>query len=334
MNYRMLRSKIIQDAAKLNIPVLGEFELTSHCNLNCKMCYVVDQQTKDLTLDEWKKIFYEAYQAGLLFALLTGGEVFIRKDFPELYNYLFDLGVRITVFTNGTFFSNEILETFRKRPPEFLAITVYGVTNETYEEITGKADGFTKLNETLDILRKNNINTVLRTIPIVPIYQEEDRIIEWVKRKGLNLFYTQYIGPSNKCDFPHESLRLNAKDLLDFSLKIDKAFGYDLNQTETTSVDAKSCAALKSGYFINHQGLMMPCAMAYKPARSVLGEGSFLETFQSLSKELTALEEKIVCNTCKDKEACIQCYARRLLEGDSLACSSYLRAYAEIKSKK
>jgi MoaA/NifB/PqqE/SkfB family radical SAM enzyme len=330
----MLRSKIIQDAAKLNIPVLGEFELTSHCNLNCKMCYVVDQETNDLTLDEWKSIFYEAYQAGLLFALLTGGEVFIRKDFPELYNYLFDLGVRITVFTNGTFFSNEILDTFRKRPPEFLAITVYGATNETYELITGKKDGFTKLNETLDILRVNNINTVLRTIPLVPIYQEEEKIIEWAKKKRLNLFYTQYIGPSNKCDFPDETLRLNAKELLDFSLKIDEAFGYDLNQTETSSVDAKSCAALKSGYFINHQGLMQPCAMAYKPSRSILGEESFLETFQVLSKELKVLEEELICKTCKDKDACIQCYARRLLEGDSRECSSYLKAFSEVKTKK
>jgi len=334
MNYRMLRNKIIQDAAKLNIPVLGEFELTSHCNLSCKMCYVVDQETIDLTLTEWKSIFSEAYQAGLLFALLTGGEVFVRKDFPELYNYLFDLGVRITVFSNGTFINNEIIETFKKRPPEFLAITVYGATNETYEYITGKNDGFTKLNETLDLLQKSNINIVLRTIPLVPIYQEIDKIIEWVKTKGLKLFYTQYIGPSNQCEIPNEILRLDAKSLLDFSLKIDKAFGDDLNQTETTSVDAKSCAALKSGYFINHQGLMMPCAMAYKPARSILGEESFLETFQSLSKELNALEDQIVCNTCKDKATCIQCYARRLLEGDSLLCSSYLKAYAKVKSKK
>jgi len=331
LNYRELRSKIINDAAKANIPVLGEFELTSHCNLACKMCYVADNSTKDLSTKEWKKIFFDAFNSGLLFALLTGGEIFVRKDFIELYNYLYDLGVRITLFTNGMFISDEIIETLKKRPPEYLAITVYGGTNETYELITCDKTGFTKLNNTLDKLIRNQINTIIRTIPLKPIFNEIDLIINWSKTRNLKLYHAQYIGPTRTGEFLHEGLRLEPKDLLTFTRKIEEAFGIESKTTETTSVDYKTCAALRSGYFINYEGLMMPCAMAYKPAKSVLGEESLLEVFQTLGKELKNLEADIECLTCKYNNACIQCYARRMLEGNSHTCASYLKEYAKVK---
>jgi len=333
VNYRELRSKIISDAAKANIPVLGEFELTSHCNLACKMCYVVDNKTKDLSTEAWKLIFINAFDSGLLFALLTGGEIFFRKDFIELYEYLYDLGVRITLFTNGTFISDEIINTLKKRPPEYLAITVYGGTNKTYETITCDNQGFTKLNKTLDKLQANQINTIVRTIPLKPIYEEIDIIIKWAKSRNLKLYHAQYIGPTRTGEFLHQGLRLDSKDLIFFTNKIEQAFGIESKTTETTSVDFKSCAALKSGYFINFEGLMMPCAMAYKPAKSVLGEEPFLETFRFLAQELKKLETDIECLACKYNNSCIQCYARRLLEGNSSVCATYLREYAIKKGE-
>lgn len=329
MNYRELRSKIINDAAKANIPVLGEFELTSHCNLACKMCYVVDNQSKDLTTEEWKRIFKQAYDSGLIFALLTGGELFVRNDFVELYNYLFDLGVRITLFTNGIFISDQVIDCLTKRPPEYLAITVYGASNETYELVTSVKYGFDQLIVSLEKLRENRINTVLRTIPLLPIYQELDKIIGFAKEFDLKLYHAQYLGPTKKGEFPHQELRLNASDLLDFTKRIEVAFDSSAKETENHSVDWQSCAALKSGYFINYEGLMMPCALAYKPARSVLGENHLLQTFQILSKELIELESNLECTDCKYLYNCIQCYARRLLEGTDKKCAPYLKAYAK-----
>ncbi len=330
VSYRSLRTSIIRNAAVTNTPVLGEFELTGRCNLKCKMCYVVDQTATDLPTDTWKKLFKQATDAGLLYALLTGGELFLRKDFSELYNYLYDLGVRITLFSNGIHIKDEIIETLKKRPPEQITITVYGASDATYETVTSDPRGFTKLNISIEKLKNANINFILRTIPLKPIYDDLENIIAFVEKQNTQLYYTQYIGPTRDGAFSHKAMRLEPKDLIKFSKTLEEAFGFESRKTFSTSTKQATCAALKSAYFINYKGMMQPCAMAYKPTKSIL-EDTFINTFKSLSKTYQQIEKYDGCYSCDLKSDCIQCYARRLLEKEVNHCPPYLKQLAIYK---
>ena len=104
--------------AKLARTLLGahlysiKLELNTACTLNCKMCYI-EQEQKELTTEQWKNVFERAVSEGLMFALFTGGEAMLRDDFVELYEHLFDLGVKITVFSNGSIISDDIIKAFR-----------------------------------------------------------------------------------------------------------------------------------------------------------------------------------------------------------------------------
>ena len=331
MNYREFREKLILDAAKDRIPILGEFELTSHCNYSCNMCYVANSKSKNLTTEEWKTIFKKAHENGLFFALLTGGEIFMRKDFIELYEYLYDLGVKITLFSNGSLLNQNIISVFKKRPPEYIAITLYGASDETYLKITDRKNGFTEIKKVVNLLNDNGINFILRTIPLKPIMEELDLMIDWVKMMNMKLYYTQYVGPSKINEYDYVNYRLDPLQLKIFSDKIDNEFGYNSYNAENSSVDDRSCFALRSAYFINNQGLMMPCAMAYKPASSVLNDEPFINVFNRLYKEMKTIESGYECLSCKYKNSCMQCYARRLLENEPKSCSSYLKSYAIIK---
>ena len=77
--------------ARLGLPVSGNFELTARCNFNCPMCYVHssendrDSLAKELTTEQWIELARQAKDQGMVFALLTGGEPFVRKDFFEIY---------------------------------------------------------------------------------------------------------------------------------------------------------------------------------------------------------------------------------------------------------
>jgi radical SAM protein with 4Fe4S-binding SPASM domain len=332
VNYQELRRKLISDAAKQNIPILGEFELTGRCNLRCKMCYVVDQNAKDLSTDNWKHIFNDAKDAGLLFALLTGGEIFIRDDFITLYNYLYDLGVRITLFSNGIYIPDSIIEALTIRPPEYIALTLYGANDDTYRTVTSHTTGFTTIDKNIKKLLKANINTVLRTIPLVPIYEDLEAMINYVKSLGMTLSYTEYIGPTRTGAFAHKALRLDPEDLLKFSQTINQAFTKSSHLKEPINLTTKpsTCAALKSAYFINYQGYMQPCAMAYKPVISVL-DNPLNKAFKDLGKTLASMDTFKDCLSCSLKSSCLTCYARRLLENDLDACPPYLKAYAILK---
>ena len=330
MAYKDTRSHIIRQAAKKAVPVLGEFELTSKCNLRCKMCYVVGETAStDLSTDKWKDIFKDAADAGLLFAVLTGGEIFTRKDFSELYAYLYDLGVRITLFTNGSALSDAILQTLEKRPPESIVITLYGGDSETYEKVTQKTYAFQAVSENIDRLKARRFHLQLRTIPLTPIYETLDTVIKFAQSKNETLQYTEYIGPTRQGDFSYADWRLEPKALKAFGDKLQNTFFKNAEKSGSTNTAASHCAALRSAYFVNHQGLMQPCAMAYKPARSILEDG-IKSTFDHLSGELRAIEDYAPCASCPLSAHCLQCYARRLLETTKPdACPPYLKAYAE-----
>ena len=127
-----------QRAAALGIPLTGNFELTTRCNFNCRMCYVHDNSQPDaLTAEDWLRIAKEACDAGMVFALLTGGEPMLRKDFSEIYRGIKKMGVLISINSNGASLNDELFELLRKDPPLRINVTLYGGSNETYRRLCG-----------------------------------------------------------------------------------------------------------------------------------------------------------------------------------------------------
>jgi len=80
-------------------PLSGMMELTDRCDLNCVHCYInqpagnQQARSKELSTEEIKGILKQAAEAGTLYMTLTGGEVLLRKDFPEIYSYARRLGM-------------------------------------------------------------------------------------------------------------------------------------------------------------------------------------------------------------------------------------------------
>ena len=64
------------------------FELTPRCNLNCVHCYLNQHHaSKELSYEEIIEIIDILYEKEVLFLTFTGGDVFVRKDFLDIYMY-------------------------------------------------------------------------------------------------------------------------------------------------------------------------------------------------------------------------------------------------------
>ena len=131
-----------QTAAMRRQPINGTFELTSRCNLSCGMCYVRHSVTDrsacahEKPAKFWVELAKDAAENGMVFLLLTGGEVFIRSDFFDIYEPLTRMGLVLTLYTNGTLISKEISDRLAHFPPSSTQITLYGATATTYESVT------------------------------------------------------------------------------------------------------------------------------------------------------------------------------------------------------
>lgn len=143
LEYGDLVRGMLRRAAQDRQPAHGSFELTSRCNLSCRMCFVRHaagdrvQMGNELSASAWLDLARQAVDNGMVFLLLTGGEVFLRRDFFEIYEPLTRMGLLLSLFTNGTLINRDIAARLAQAPPSRTEITLYGATAATYEAVTG-----------------------------------------------------------------------------------------------------------------------------------------------------------------------------------------------------
>jgi 2-iminoacetate synthase ThiH len=155
--YGPLVRELPRRAAAIRQPVNGAFELTERCNLSCRMCYVrhsardVARRQKELSASEWLRPTQDAVDNGMVFLLLTGGEVFLRPDFFDIYTPLTRLGIILTLFANGTLVTDKIAQRLAETPPSLtFAATVSSAASGTPTGSVTFYDRTTSLgNETL-----------------------------------------------------------------------------------------------------------------------------------------------------------------------------------------
>lgn len=95
-------------------PIGAKLELTYACNLRCGFCYTDSprrtlQRTPELSDEEWRRVVGEALALGIVEAVVTGGEPFLRRELTlETIETLATAGVGVTLNTNGWFVDEEI----------------------------------------------------------------------------------------------------------------------------------------------------------------------------------------------------------------------------------
>src|SRR5688572_31811550 len=89
---------------------------------------------RELTTEEHYKLLDELSELGCLWLLFTGGEIFARHDFLDIYRYAKKRGFLITLFTNGTLITERIADELARIRPFTIEITLYGRTKATRSE--------------------------------------------------------------------------------------------------------------------------------------------------------------------------------------------------------
>ncbi len=105
-----------EDAGE-HIPPFLIASITSSCNLHCAGCYSREnnatcdsEPVKQLTDEEWGKIFDEANDLGISFILLAGGEPFLRRGVIEAAGK--QKNILFPIFTNGVYMNDSYLDLF------------------------------------------------------------------------------------------------------------------------------------------------------------------------------------------------------------------------------
>jgi len=173
-------------------PLQFTFFVTSRCNARCPFCfYWKDRKTgqDELTVDEVEKI--SASMGNLLWLLFSGGEIFLRKDLPDLVDafYRNNHPVIITLPTNG--FAPDLIvprtEEILSRSPESAVVCKISLDGigEDHDRLRNTPGNFDKAMETYDRLRRlgerhENLQLGINTVFCRENQDKMDEIIDFV----------------------------------------------------------------------------------------------------------------------------------------------------------
>jgi len=327
--YGSLVRELQRRAAAIHQPVNGAFELTERCNLSCQMCYVrhcahdVAKRQKELSASEWLTLAQDAADNGMVFLLLTGGEVFLRRDFFEIYTPLTRLGLMLTLFTNGTLVSDRIAQRLAENPPSLTQITLYGGTAATYEAVTGVSGAYARCCAGIEALLKHRVRLELKTTITRRNAGELEAMRQMARNWGL-AFSAVWMLMGRRDGNPSdvENCRLSAQDCVSLEATerpdVDERIQSALRDTRAGKAPVFKCQAGKSAFAINSSGEMNPCLNLSKPAARPLDTG-FRAAWEGLQRFVDdAPPLGSVCLACDMRGYCPRCPAWSAMETGTL----------------
>jgi radical SAM protein with 4Fe4S-binding SPASM domain len=340
LKWRKISRQLTYNASVLRRPLTAGFELTSRCNLRCKMCYVSspkensEKKAKELTAEQWIKLAEMARDAGVLYVTLTGGEVLLRKDFREIYEAISSMGFVTQIYTNATLITPEIASWLKEMPPYRVSLTVYGASADTYEKVCGVRSGYKNVLRGIELLQQEGINYEIKTTAIKDNWREFEAIGDLARKYGVRFGVVNYISPRREgCYSSPEEVRLTPEEVVEYEAAITE---YDNKYTDKTIINeeydesiiqmlekpadykenAFSCQAAKSSLWLTWDGRMTPCGLMSEPYALPLEIG-FEKAWEELVKKCDEIPECKACSNCEIKNYCDRCPARRKLESGS-----------------
>ncbi len=321
--FKRWKNEILLAGREKRLLVSGQFELTGLCNLDCKMCYVHTLNTciakqKELSTAQWKSLFDEAYNIGMFFFTLTGGECLLRKDFKELYLYLYSKNVFVKVFTNATLITDDYVSFFQQYKPEYIQVSLYGVSEEGYLRVTGHK-GFEKTVAAIRALKAAGIDVRVAVTPSVYIKEEYIEIIKFCKENGFTCKPAEMVLISNREDASKNDYLLSMDEMVDLSAQ-QTALNKILQPVESTPEPMGHESCPKIGLECNAgnclctvtwDGKMYPCPT------TILGEGfdvrelGFAEAWKRTQEAAANIMLPVECVGCAYEKICIKCPALR-----------------------
>lgn len=347
-----ISERLWNKAGVMRIPLTGAFELLPVCNLNCKMCYVrksmaeVNAMGGLLPAQQWLDYARHARDEGMLFPLLTGGEPFVRQDFQEILAKMQEMGLQVSVNSNGTLIDEPMARWLGRHKPTRINITLYGASEDSYQNLCGDGDAFRRVHRAVQWLKQYGVPVKFNASITPENVNDLEGIIAYAKSVDSPIQVATYMFPPVRRDagMVGQNHRLSPEEAALARVKADWLQNeplWFLGQAEryrrfvpvTEEMLAKQaaapaeemhCRAGRCSFWVDWQGNIANCGM-YPSVRFPLAGQSFAEAWKRVVEETNQVRYSPVCTNCPNYRLCHACIAMVYNEcGDHSGRPDYL----------
>lgn len=330
------------------VPTNAMIEVSHRCPLECVHCYNNlpmndgEARRRELTTAEHKRLVDELAEIGCLWLCYTGGEIFARADFVEIYLHAKQAGMLVTLFTNGTLITERIADVLAENPPFSLEITLYGRTKATYEALTGIPGSFEKCLRGIRLLMERKVPLKLKTVAVSTNKHEVKAMKQFADELGLEFKFDSMMNPRIDCSSSPLEVRLTPVEVVAMDIDDPERIAAwqalaKLGANKAAPGEMRElyqCGGGVNSFAIDPYGDLSICVLSHQDKYNVR-DGSFREGWE---KFLRGVRDRRItrvtkCTTCPLTSLCGSCAAFGELENkdpeepvDYLCRVSHLRA--------
>jgi radical SAM protein with 4Fe4S-binding SPASM domain len=303
-------------------------------------------RNRELSKEEYFRLLDEITEMGCFWLLFTGGEIFARKDFLEIYTYAKKKGLLITLFTNGNLINEKIADYLLEWPPFAIEITLYGRTKETYETLTQIPGSYERCMRGINLLRSRGLPLKLKTVATTVNKHEVLSMRSFVREDlGLEFKFDSLMNPRIDCSQSPLAVRLLPEEVvaLDLHSPDTKAeYRRFAEQGIQSPPPARGkgknslyvCGGGVGSFSIDPYGHMSICVLSHADTYD-LRQGSVKEGWEQFLLQVRKREAKTIskCTECRLRTLCGMCPANGELEnGDAESPVEFLCEVAHLRA--
>ena len=350
LSYGAFSADLHQRQSGQRSPMQVSIEVTRRCPLECQHCYNnlpmgdQDARSREMTTEEHFKMLDELVDMGCFWLLYTGGEIFARKDFLDIYTYAKKKGFLITLFTNGTLINEKIADYLVEWPPFAIEITLYGRTRETYEALTMIPGSYDRCLRGIRLLKERNLPLKLKTVATSINKHEVTSMRRFAEEElGVEFKFDSQVNPRIDCSQSPLAVRLTPEEVVALDLDTAKGVSEYQRLARRDQGDLHNLASDDSVYFcgggmnsfaVNAYGEVSICVISQQETFGIRGsstkqvwEGSLLRLRERKRTQMTK------CVRCRIRSLCGMCPANGELEnGESESPVEFLCHVAHLRA--
>ncbi|NOS76353.1 MAG: radical SAM protein [Nitrospira sp.] len=313
--YGTFSQHVHDQAATHHRVIKAQLELTYRCNLHCRHCYTDPYNDsayfpRELTLIEIQRLLGEMRGVGIIWLNLTGGDIFMRPDFFDIYQAAVNHGFLLQLYTNGTLFTRAIIERLQAHPPFSIDISCHSVDESQFDWFTQVPGSYRAFLRGIELLRTSNLPFTLKTKLMNWNAGELDQLRSFTEAMGQPFGYTTSLSPRLNGDCSSLEYRVDPDTIRRLSSNLDgmqqaDACGTNAPLSPPSHQRLFRCGCGTDTIHINAWGELSTCTFQYEARPSLRSHtlrAAIDHTFAATRS--LAYQTDSACRTCTLHEFC------------------------------
>ena len=258
--------------------------------------------------------------------------------------------------SNGTLIDEKTATWLKEIPPQLIRITVYGSSPEVYERVTGRADGFYRVDKALTLLADAGITTDISLTVCRYNFDDFEALLDYAQSKphALTNLDCDMFQPDEKTGRKLDDFALSTEEQESLFEILFRRQGYtyrptcadDLRLSRMNSENFSQrcakmpCVAGKCSFAISADGIMQPCTQ-YSLSEASVSKLGFKNAWVTVRDAVKNYKRSDECLSCEYFGQCNFCASRYALTSGGknglpghVPCNKYARVLPEVIRRK